>query len=179
MGLWSRVWLGDRGRFYLHGLTRHCALKYLTSNSHSCIYSHHLGLGIPLTVNIPQRKEHPGGRLCLISWKCNRLEYQVHTSLLDIVLAVNYGSIASSGLYASFLKGQGHQDIFSLVKGTLLDNCKFLLEHFKDVKVNDQGAWRQLPLLPPDQAWLHGQTWNYYIPWTTFSVQQAVVSLVF
>ena len=29
------------------------------------------------------------------------------------------------------LKGQGHQGIFFLVKGTLWGNCKFLLEHFK------------------------------------------------
>ena len=33
-----------------------------------------------------------------------------------------------------FWKGQEHQDIFSLVKGTLWENCKFLLEHFKGTK---------------------------------------------
>ena len=39
-----------------------------------------------------------------------------------------------TGLYASFLKGQGHLGIFSLVKGTLWRICKFLLGHFKVTK---------------------------------------------
>ena len=43
--------------------------------------------------------------------------------------------LSLTGLYALFLKGQGHQGIFSLVKGTLWGNCKFLLEHFKGTKV--------------------------------------------
>ena len=42
-------------------------------------------------------------------------------------------------MYASFLKGQGHQGIFSLVKGTLWGNCKFLLEHFKGTKAMTRG----------------------------------------
>ena len=33
-----------------------------------------------------------------------------------------------------FFKGQGHQGIFSLVKGTLWGNCKFLLKHFKSTR---------------------------------------------
>ena len=33
-----------------------------------------------------------------------------------------------------FCSGQGHQGIFSLVKGTLWGNCTFLLEHFKGTK---------------------------------------------
>ena len=37
-----------------------------------------------------------------------------------------------ASLYVLFLKGQGHQDIFSLVKGIL--NCKFLLEHLEGTK---------------------------------------------
>ena len=40
----------------------------------------------------------------------------------------------SAGLSASFLKGQGHQCIFSFVKGTLWGNCIFLLKHFKGTK---------------------------------------------
>ena len=45
------------------------------------------------------------------------------------------------GLYASFLKGQGHQGIFSLAKGTLWGNCKLLLEHFKGTKAMTRGNW--------------------------------------
>ena len=40
---------------------------------------------------------------------------------------------------ASFLKGQGHQGIFSLVKGTLWGNRKYLLEHFKGTKAMTRG----------------------------------------
>ena len=40
-------------------------------------------------------------------------------------------------LYASFLKWQGHQGIFSLVKDTLWGNCKFLLG-YKGHKGNNQ-----------------------------------------
>ena len=42
-------------------------------------------------------------------------------------------------MYASFSKGQGHQGIFSSVKGTLSGNCKFLLEHFKGTKAMPRG----------------------------------------
>ena len=54
-------------------------------------------------------------------------------------LALNsaFGSIP--GLYALFLKGQGHQGIFSLAKGTLWGNCEFLLEHFKVTKAMARG----------------------------------------
>ena len=38
-----------------------------------------------------------------------------------------------------FLKGQGHQGIVSLVKGTLWGNCKFLLEYFKGTKAMTKG----------------------------------------
>ena len=51
----------------------------------------------------------------------------------------NEGLYLHSGLYASFLKGQGHQGIFSLAKGTLWGNCKFLLEHFKGTKAMARG----------------------------------------
>ena len=54
-----------------------------------------------------------------------------------------------SGLYASFLKGQGHQGIFSLVKGALWGNCKFLLWAFQGHQSNDKGQRRQSPPLPP------------------------------
>ena len=39
----------------------------------------------------------------------------------------------------SFLKGQRHQGIFSLVKGTLAGDCKFLLEYFKGAKAMTSG----------------------------------------
>ena len=45
-------------------------------------------------------------------------------------------------LYASFLKGQEHQGISSLVRGTLLGNCKFLTWALQGHQGNDQGAWR-------------------------------------
>ena len=38
------------------------------------------------------------------------------------------------GLYDSFLKGQGHQGIFSSIKGTQWGNCKLLQELFKGTK---------------------------------------------
>ena len=38
-----------------------------------------------------------------------------------------------------FLKVQGHQGIFSQVKGTLWGNCKLLLEHFKGIKAITKG----------------------------------------
>ena len=38
-----------------------------------------------------------------------------------------------------FMKGLGHQGIFSLVKGTLWGNCKFLFEHFKGTKAITMG----------------------------------------
>ena len=39
-----------------------------------------------------------------------------------------------SALCALFLKGQGHQDIFSLGKGNLWGNCEFLLAFFKGTR---------------------------------------------
>ena len=64
---------------------------------------------------------------------------------------------------ASFLKGQGHQGIFhklifSLVKGTLWENCKFLPVAFQGHQGNDQGTWRQSHLLP---------LWSI-LPWPNF-----------
>jgi hypothetical protein len=43
------------------------------------------------------------------------------------------------GLYALFLKGQWHQGIFSLVKGTLWGNRTILSEHFKVAKAMTRG----------------------------------------
>ena len=54
----------------------------------------------------------------------------------------------SPRLYASFVKGQGHRGILSLVKGTLWGNWKFLLRAFQGHQGNDQGAWRQSLLWP-------------------------------
>ena len=48
-------------------------------------------------------------------------------------------ALSLTWLYASFLKGQGHQGIFFSVKGTLWWNCKFLLEHFKGTKAMTRG----------------------------------------
>ena len=53
---------------------------------------------------------------------------------------VSMMSMVSSGLYASFLKGQGHQGIFSVAKGTLWGNCKFQ---------GHQGNGKGSPPLPP------------------------------
>ena len=44
-----------------------------------------------------------------------------------------------AGLYVLFLKGQGHQGVFLLSKGHLLENCKFLLEYFKGTKAMTRG----------------------------------------
>ena len=62
-----------------------------------------------------------------------RFWYLLHHSCLACVLL--------------FSKGQGHQGILSMLKGTRWGNCKFL-EHFKGTKGNDQGAWRQPSSLP-------------------------------
>ena len=51
-----------------------------------------------------------------------------------------------AGMYASFSKGQGHRGIFSLVKGTLVGNSKFVLEHF-------MGTKRQWPVCPLTYWW--------------------------
>ena len=56
-----------------------------------------------------------------------------------------YENTSGNGMYASVWKGNC---IFSLVKGTLWGNCKFWLS-FQGHQGNDQGAWRQQPLLPP------------------------------
>ena len=53
------------------------------------------------------------------------------------------------GLYASFLKGQGHQGILPLVKGTIWGKLyipTFLA--FQEHHGNNLGAWRQSPSLP-------------------------------
>ena len=62
--------------------------------------------------------------------------------------------------YASFLRGarsgafQGHQGIFSLVKGTLWGNCKFLLEHFKGTKAMIGPSREKFQkVLTPSRAW--------------------------
>ena len=53
--------------------------------------------------------------------------------------SMKYHACKCSMMYASFLKGQGHKGIFSLVKGTLLGNCKSILGHFKDTKAMTRG----------------------------------------
>ena len=44
-----------------------------------------------------------------------------------------------TGLFASFLKGQGHQYSFFLANGTLEGKCQFLLEHLKCIKAMTRG----------------------------------------
>ena len=58
--------------------------------------------------------------------------------------------LASTGLYATCLEGQGHQYIFFLgIKDTLQGNCKFSAWAFSGQQGSYQGAWRQSPSLPP------------------------------
>ena len=47
-------------------------------------------------------------------------------------------------LYASFLKGQTHQCMFSLMKGTLWGNCNVLQEHFKGTNFIRLGCLREV-----------------------------------
>ena len=57
--------------------------------------------------------------------------------------------VAHTGLFASFLKQKGHQDMFFLGKGTLWGNCKKCAGAFQGHQGNDHRAWRPSPLLPP------------------------------
>ena len=66
-----------------------------------------------------------------------KIGWQVTQTGLDKENVYNAHPIA--GLYASFLKGQGHRGIFFLVKGTLWWNCKIVLEHFKGIKAMTRG----------------------------------------
>ena len=53
-----------------------------------------------------------------------------------------YGNIADfQACMLHFLKAQGHQDIFSLVKGTLWGNCSFFMERFKGTKAMTRGHY--------------------------------------
>ena len=58
---------------------------------------------------------------------------------LTVVYTICMSGYCTAGLYASFLKGQGHQGIFCLVKGTLCGNCQFLQEHFEGTKAMIKG----------------------------------------
>ena len=64
-----------------------------------------------------------------------------------------------AGLYASFLKGQEHQGIFSLVKGTLWGNCKYILEYFKGTKAMTRGT-EAIAFL----ASVNYQAWGWHLP---------------
>ena len=64
----------------------------------------------------------------------------------------------TAGLYASFLKWQGHQGIFFMVK-PLLKGKKILLEHFEGLKAMTRGHGGNHPLLVQwsirsDTGWL-------------------------
>ena len=115
-----------------------------------------LGKGHPPPCYQGNDQGHGGTRLhCLCGWsivimpdfrkKKKGMHFQEattvknvrHTFVVIIALACN----------ASFLKG--HQDVFSLVKGTLRGNCKCLPEHFKGTRALTRGPWRHPPSLPP------------------------------
>ena len=86
-----------------------------------------------------------------------------------------FGSIPSqySARPVWFLKGQGHQCIFSLVKGTLRETCKFLLEHFKGTKAMTRWHWgNQLQCLRKVSGLLYNvscRSWPHCLP-STFVV---------
>ena len=71
----------------------------------------------------PAMKMCPAGAVTSLGIYVSLAQYRTHLRKVQV-----------SGLYAWFLKGQGHQGIFSLAKGTLWGNCKFLLEHLKGTK---------------------------------------------
>lgn len=76
-----------------------------------------------------------------------------------LFLLVLHAYIHTQALYALLLNGQGDQDIFFSVKGTLWGNCKFLhvllQEFFKGTK-----ARRQMPTLP---LWSIGPAYCYIV----------------
>ena len=61
--------------------------------------------------------EHCSSKTCWSSHTRSQQSYEENTRIIK----------QSAGLYASLLKGQGNQGIFSLAKGTLWGNCEFLL----------------------------------------------------
>ena len=90
---------------------------------------------LPFTRIINSMGEVTGGRFRIIAWVyCHslimfgwirrRYDWFVFTPGVNIF----HGQVSN----ASFLKGQGHQGIFSLVKGW--GKCTLLLEHFKGTK---------------------------------------------
>ena len=84
----------------------------------------------------------------------------------------------TAGLYALFLKEQGHQGIFSLVKGTLRENCKYLLEHFRGTKAMIMGG-RQSPLLPSYQACdCFLQSFSYNLVFISLAVLQDATKIL-
>ena len=83
------------------------------------------------------------GDLCVAKfvdgeWYRAKVE-KVHNKDKITVFFVDYGNVSkgTADMYALFLKGQSHLDIFSLVKGTiwLKTNCKFLLEQTKGTEI--------------------------------------------
>ena len=59
----------------------------------------------------------------------------------------------NSGLYASLLNGQGHQDTFFFV-GHPVRKLQISTGAFQGHQGNDKGAWRQSPPLPPSTTLL-------------------------
>ena len=86
-------------------------------------------------------------------------------------------------VYASFLKGQGHQVIFSLGKGTLLGNCKFLLSAFQGHQGNRLGCLRVVSGLSLRYLNIiisyRTKEWCLVAPYGNFSQNRMVFLLVF
>ena len=75
--------------------------------------------------------------------------YMESTSNGSTGSGVGGGSQVCQACYALFLKGQGHQGISYLVKGTLMRKLLISTGAFPVHQGNDQGVWRQSPLFPP------------------------------
>ena len=75
-----------------------------------------------------------------------------------------------TGLYASFLKRQGHQSIFSLVKRTLWGNCKSVLDHFKGTKAMTRGIEAIAFVASVKyQAWIYSWLCIWLHLWSNFT----------
>ena len=61
-----------------------------------------------------------------------------------------------------FLKGQGHQGTFSLVKVTLWGNCRLLLEHFKGTKAMARGHGGNHLMYQARKCYLRTKHWTEF-----------------
>ena len=68
-------------------------------------------------------------------WVCSNIYRKKNTpTFFKWNFHMSFYCTCTWGLYALFLKGQGHHGIFPSSKGKLWGNCKFLLRHFKGNK---------------------------------------------